>query len=368
VILSLLLPLLAFSGDTTPLYLERKKQLDGTPFFCPIGRPPLDNTIQALSFVPGPDCRYNGPLDSVRDPVRLEPPFLNPALRVQDISAMLSAAGVALGGDGRFTVAGEGFTIRAVNYKYLKDVLFHFGAFNSGWGPVFPSIVADRASGVFAFAKTFPTAFWANPHVEQERAVLPWLQRTGRTHTALPLIPKCGDYGPLPHLLIVGDMHRGEDSIYFEAVVRKYNFSFVALELVQDKQSAMDTFLAAQDATSEEAPLASLTDGYPKDVIGPYHSLLRALKAKHTQIVVMDRVQAYFNFPYTDLGFNGLPLAARNLVWASRLPAAWDKPAALFAGRDHFLDLPSADFQDFARARFPGLEMSLVNPMEVCPR
>jgi hypothetical protein len=375
VILSILIPLVlqaggapaAVAGDTTPLYLERKKQLDGTPFFCQIGRQPVVDTIEALSILPTPACRFNGPLDSVRDPVRLEPPFLNPALRAADISAMLAASGIALGGDGRFTVAGEGFRIQTVGFKDLKETLFHLGAFNSAWGPMFPSIVADRASGVAAFAKAFPAAFWANPHVSQERAAMGWLLRTNRTHTALPLIPKCGDFGPLPHLLLVGDMHRGEDSAYFQGITEKYDFSYVALELTLDKQSAMDSFLAAKDTGSEAPPLAAITDGYPKDVIGPYHSLLRSLKSRHTPIVLVDRVQAYFNFPYTDLGFHGLPLAARNLLWAARLPATWDKPAVLFAGRDHFLDLPSADFQDFALARFPGLEMKLVNPMEICP-
>jgi hypothetical protein len=95
---------------------------------------------------------------------------------------------------------------------------------------------------------------------------------------------------------------------------------------------------------------------------------LRKLKAMRTKVVFINSYDAYFNFPYTNVSFHGLIVSARNYLWAQSLPADWQGQAALFGGLDHFTNFPGADFQNFATERFPGLPMTLVNPLETCPQ
>ncbi|MGZ3705287.1 MAG: hypothetical protein ACXWR1_13690 [Bdellovibrionota bacterium] len=364
----LLLALAAHAADTTALYLERQKEIAQIPFFCPIGRAPIETSFDALAVRPSDACRFSGPLDTKRNPLLLEPPFLNPAFSLGALGDLLRSEGILLGADGSFRVGSESLHARVLDATKLKDELFHLRAYPAQWGRSFLSIAADRETGIAAFAalaKPHAGAFWPNPYFSQERSALPRLQGE-RHHSALTLLSKCRDLGPLPHLLFVGDMHRGEDSAYFRALAEKTDLAFAALEVNRDKQNQLDSFLAAGSPEAEQAALDQLTDRFPKEMIHPFQEIFLTLKAKRVPMILMDYVQEYFNFPYTNTAFHGLPIAMRNQLWTNSLPATWNGTGVVFAGRDHFLDIPSADLQDFAAARFPGVQMAFVNPLEKC--
>lgn len=369
--LGLLLPLVAFAAtDTTPLFEQRRKELQNTPFFCAIGRDPVRDSFEAWNVQPSAQCRFNGPIDTKRDPRRLEPPFLNPNFHLVDLQKALAGEGVALELGGKFQLGGDTFAATETDEANLLDPYFHFHIHLPSWGTRFLTIQAGRAAGItalLALLRKHPESFWRNLYEPEEEIVKPLLERPNQEHGAIPLRSKCEPLAaPLPQLLVVGDLHRAADAAWTDQLVQSHDFAFAALELNADKQSSVDAFLAAGTAADEDRALDGITDNYPKDVIAPYRAMLRTLKAHRVPIVLIDCLEEYFFFPFTDTGFHGLPIAMRNRLWASRLPESWAGTALLFAGRDHFLDIPGADFQDFARARFPGLTMEFVNPAESC--
>lgn len=355
--------LLALAGapDTTDLFRQRQEELARIPFFCTVGRQPVASSVEALSVVPTSACRFQGPLDSVRDPLRLEPPFLDPRLAPEAVRAIVGA-----GPDGVFALDGERFQLAVVSDVALHDTLFHLRAHPPEWGTRFASIALPRADAATLLAARFPSLFWANPYFDAERSVLPRLLAANRQHRAVPLRSKCAPPGDRPGLLFVGDLHRVPDAEFFLSLVNANSFAFAALEVNTDRQPSLEAFLSATTPAAEEAPLADLTEPFPRELVPPFHAIFRALKARGTPIVLMDYARPYFNFPYTNTAFHGLPIATRNQLWVSRLPGSWEGTGVLFGGRDHFLDMPGADVQDFARERFPGASFAFVNPSEAC--
>jgi hypothetical protein len=366
----------AYALDSRALSEERIKLFHSAAFYCETGRSPLLNSAGAWAIQPTNDCRFSGPLDTKINRLRLESPVLNPTLSLADLKAILTSWNIPVddrGGSLAFRLAnGPTLTAANIDNKKMVDPLFHFSAYPSTWGKSFVSISASREDALqdfIAFAAGKNSAlFWQNPHYEDEVKALPKLLGP-RSHSPLEIYSHCHKewkkFGGTQSLLLVGDMHTPASNELFRSILAEKSFSWAGLEISQDHELMLQNFLAAAPS-DEEKYLASLTDVMPNDTVEGWKSIFRTLKAQHTKIVLIDYKAPYFNFPYTNASFHGMVMATRNLLWVNRLPASWSGTAVLFAGVDHFVATPSADFQNYAWERFPRLELGLVNPLEKC--
>ncbi len=371
---------MAYAKDSTELSLERQKIYSQTSFYCEVGRAPLRSSADAWALAPTRACTFNGPLDTKVNRLRLEPPFLNPRLTLSQLADFLTQNGLPVeqrnGTSFHFHLAtGEGITASLVDKKNMIDPLLHFSGYPIDWGNQFVSLSANdpKALEQFIGLTNHPLSplFWNNPHFAEEVQALPRLQGA-RAYRPLPLLSKCGsgewrNFGGAQSLLLVGDMHRAEDTLFFESLLQAKSFAWVALEISRDRDQALQQFLSATDPSEEEKLLKIITNRKSNENILPSQAVLKTLKSQKKPVILLDYQESYFNFPYTNTSFHGLIMGARNLMWAGRLPASWQGTGILLGGLDHFTATPHADFQDFAWERFPGLEMGLVNPLEVCP-
>lgn len=370
----------ARAEDSTRLAESRREILHKTSFYCPIGREPIANSIEALNVTPNSQCRFNGPLDTQLETKSLQPPLVNPRLTFDALRSFLRARDLVIVSDQpnslQFKIAsGEIFTASYVDHKNLKDPLMHLRAYPPEWGDQFITISThnpDDFAEVIALAHEHPEnpIFWTNPHYQDEVAVRNRLN-SPKSYMPLPLISKCGavDFSAgVPSLLIVGDMHEPPQSQYFLSLLKKQNFAWIGLEFDHSQYPIYEQFVNATNPTDEERDLAILLAQFPRNIQDSFKSILRSLKASKTQVVFVNSADRYFNFPFTNVGFHGLMMAARNQIWANTLPNSWSGTAVLFAGLDHFTNYPGSDFQNFAQERFPGLPMSLINPLETCAK
>jgi hypothetical protein len=372
----------ASAADSTDLSVARRKQLAGTSFYCPIGRAPMLDSSDSWQIRAIPGCGFNGPLDTKINRLKLEPPILNPLLTLATLKTAVQSLGAQVDSESatslRFRLpAGQSFTAALSSAKDMQDPLFHFNVIPLPWGQVFVTIAATNASDIpalIALAKTQPAnaLFWKNPQFNDEAPATAHLARANTYHP-LPLLSKCGDghewttFGDgAQALLIAGDLHNPPQTEFFKSMLATRPFAWVGLEIPNDMTPDLDAFLNASDSAGEERPLIVLTYRYPKNLIEPTKSVLRALKALRVQIVLLDSNDAYFNFPFTNVSFHGMVMSTRNSVWARQLPSNWIGTALMLGGLDHFIDTPSSDFQDYASDRFPGIKIGLISPYETC--
>jgi|GEM_PF-6050984 len=372
--------IVARAEDSTHLAEQRREALHRASFYCSIGREPIANSLEALNVTPNSQCRFNGPLDTELDTKSLQPPLLNPQLTFDALRTFLQQRDLIIVTDEptrlQFKIAsGEIFTASYVGYKSLKDPLMHLKAYPAEWGEQFLTITAhnpDDLNEVLALAHEHPQnpLFWTNPHYQDEVAV------RGRLNAPAPYMPielvsKCGqpDFSSnVPSLLLVGDLHAPPQSQYFFDLLKKQNFAWVGLEFDHAQYPIYDHFVKATDPAEEEKDLSSLLAQFPRNIQQNFKNIFRSLKASKTPVVFVNSADRYLNFPFTNVGFHGLMMATRNRIWVNSLPASWRGTAALLAGLDHFTNYPGSDFQNFAQERFPGLPMSLINPLETCAK
>ena len=383
----LLLSLLIFlsanasAKDSTELAEGRLRDISKISFFCETGREPILSSAAALTITPSRNCRFSGPLDTKRDRLHLQPPFLNPTLSLEELKNIVRGWGANIESETstsfRFALPGSApLTAERLESRKLTDPLFHLHAYPETWGSEFTVITASREQDFEPFlslAKSHLDAgiFWNNPQFTEELKVRPRL--TGvRKHLPIEMLSKCqfgqdwGGFGARPSLLFVGDFHRGEDAKFFYAVLQSKSYAWVALEFARDRQPQLDRFMATADAAEEESLLSVIISRIPKDTREPFKDLLRLLKSRKIKTFFMDYHQSYFNFPYTNVAFHGLVIGARNLLWVNTFPASWQGIGVVISGLDHYTNVPGSDVQNFAQERYPGVEMRLINPLEKC--
>lgn len=379
--LSLLLlvnALTARAEDSTRLAESRREALHKASFYCPIGREPIASSLEALNVRPNAACKFNGPLDTKIETANLQPPLLNPRLTLESLKAFLLQRELVIVSDQpsslQFKIAsGEIFTASYVNYKSMKDPLLHLKGYPPEWGDQFVTISSHNPSDLYevvALGQEHPESplFWSNPHYQEEVSVRRRLD-SPKPYLPLPLVSRCTDTdfsSAVPSLLIVGDLHNPPQSSYFLDLLKKQKFAWVGLEFDRAEYPLYEQFVNAPNAGEEERVLTVLLAQFPKNIQENFKNIFRYLKANKIEVVFVNSADRYFNFPYTNIGFHGLIMATRNQIWANALPSSWSGAAVLFAGLDHFTNYPGSDFQDFARERYPGLPMSLINPLETC--
>ncbi|MGZ3721905.1 MAG: hypothetical protein ACXVA9_03170 [Bdellovibrionales bacterium] len=372
----------AFAVDSTQLALDRRSALEKISFYCPIGRSPILSSVEALTIVPNAQCKFSGPLDTRIDPLSLQPPFLNPLLKIQDLKNFVVANGGTVSSDTgdsfRFQIGGGPvLTAARTHYKKLKDSLLNLRAYPPEWGDYFTTVSAarhDDLNSLVGLARANPQAgiFWTNPHYQEELAVLPRLQ-TPKPYLPIELVSKCGPLGSAPSpsasrsLMIVGDLHNPPQSAFFLSLLQVRKFSWVGLELGQEQQVLWQQFYDTADAGVENQLLQFFVERFPANIQDNFKNIMRALKSTRVKTVFINSYDNYFSFPYTNVSMHGLIVAARNYFWVQTLPTNWSGEAVILGGLDHFTNFPGSDFQNFASERFPGLPMTLVNPLEVCP-
>jgi hypothetical protein len=370
----------ARANDSREVSAERRKFYAETSFYCNIGRTPLKSSADAWTIHSPDSCAFSGPLDTKLNPLKLEPPILNPTLTIDELVAFISAFGLSFQrlqtDELRFQLpTGQWLTATTVPSRDMVDKLFHFGSYPTAWGNSFVSITAADSKSIRAFITLSNShgspIFWENPHLLDEQNVISRLQGP-RNYMPLELLSRCSpgnawrDFGGQRSLLLVGDMHSGAETLFLLSMIKEKPFAWVGLEMTRDRESLLNAFLAANEPSSEEEKLTALLSRSPKNVVDAAKSLMRELKALKTKIVLIDYEEKYFNFPYTSTAFHGLIVAARNLMWVNRLPKTWSGVGVILGGLDHFTVTPAADFQDFASERFPNLDMALINPLEKC--
>ena len=366
------------SRDLSETRLKREKE---TSFYCPIGRSPMLDSSDGWKIKAIPDCTFGGPLDTKINRLKLEAPILNPLLTLPALKNLLPKMNCSIENDSgnsvRFRMPnGESLVANQISPREMQDPLFHFNVIPFSWGQTFISIGATQAIDTQNFidlAKRLPgnPLFWTNPHFEEEKIALPRLMGP-RPYLPVNLLSKCNDgtdwksFGGQQSVLLVGDLHDPPQAAFFRTLLDLKSFAWVGLEIPYDFEPQLKAFLETDDIQEENRQLFLITYRYPKNLVGPTQDILKTLKFKKIQIILIDAADSYFNFPFTDLGAHGLMTAMRNQFWANRLPARWQGTGVILGGLDHFLVTPAADFQNFALERFPGIDLGLIDPNEKC--
>ena len=371
----------AFAKDSTELAEGRLRDISKISFFCKVGREPIRSSAAAFDIKPTSSCNFGGILDTKRDRLHLQPPFLNPTLSMEALKVFVKGQGAVVDSENstsfRFTIVGAApLTVERLNYRKMTDTLFHLHAYPEAWGSEFTVMTASREQDFEPFldlVKAHPDTgiFWNNPHFAEESKVRSRLDGI-RKYLPIEMVSKCqfgqdwGDFGARQSLLFVGDMHRGEDAKYFYSVLQTKPYAWVALEFTRDRQPQLDRFFAATDVAEEDALLTAILSRNTKDTREPFKDILRLLKSRKIKTFFMDYHQPYFNFPYTNVAFHGLVIGSRNALWVGTFPASWQGIGVVISGLDHYTNVPGSDVQNFAQERFPGVDMRLINPLEKC--
>lgn len=346
------------ANDSRDLAEARLKERDKVSFYCVVGRQPIPFSSQALSVAPDAQCKFKGPLDTVRDKLSLQPPFLNPYLRIEDAQAFVREANIA------------GMSARRVPFSGLKDPLMRFGSYPVEWGLEFTVIQASSQSALAAFIQMSAEnkeLYWANPHFEIETRVVSRLTAKN-SHRPLPLTPRCTtpNLNSTRGILFVAEMHRPEDANYLLNLVSQLQFAWLGLEISRDFNPPLQTFLGTSDWIVEERALDKILSRIQTNRLATMKSILRSAKAQRMPVVLMDYAQSYFNFPYTNTQFHGLAMATRNKMWVDSFPANWSGTGVVFAGLAHFTETPGSDVQDFLSEKYGAVDSTLINPLEIC--
>jgi len=363
-----------WAKDSSDLAKSRRDNIEKLSFYCAIGRTPILNSAEALTVQPSSQCKFSGPLDTKLDSLSLQPPILNPLLSVSELKMFLQANGVSADGNDpvQFSISGTSFTAATTAYKNLRDPLFHLKAYPPEWGETFVTISTSRQGDLnlftnFARAHSERNLFWKNPHFLEEQNVL------SRRQHPLPYLPiemasKCDlpKATPHPSLLLVGDLHDPPQSQYFLSLLQTYDYAWVGLEIDHAQEPIYQHFVNSQNPQDEEKDLNFFVRQFPRNIQDNFKNILRLLKTKKATVVFVNSADSYFNFPFTNVSFHGLIVAARNRIWVNNLPDSWTGQAVLFGGLDHFTNFPGSDFQNFAIEKYPGLQMSLVSPFDTC--
>lgn len=369
----------SIAEDSTAIFEKRRKDLKGIDFWCETARAPMASSLEGLNFSPGKSCTYGGPLDTKIVPRILEPPLLNPTLRLDVLRDFILRAGGSIENESAsrlaFSFLGERFVANVISYKQLKDTYMRLGFYPSGWGQDFVSISANSPAGVRRFAEAAqsqaPMVFsWANPHYAEEAAIWPRLTGGPRAYLPVELVPRCqvaAKWNPAGRaLLLVGDTHVSRDTQYFLNLIQNLPMAFVQLEISNDFESILKEFLEARTPAEENLRLDKIVARLPNEITEDFRNIFRTLKRRQIQIILMDYREPYLNFPFTNTAFHGSVIALRNKLWADRLPATWNGYGVIMAGIDHFAEVPGHDLQNFLVERFPGITLGLVNPYENC--
>ena len=379
-LLTFALTLPTFAADSSALSAERIRFFQSASFYCPLGRAPIRHSDDAWQIRPSAECTFNGPLDTKINRRRLEPPVLNPQLTLATLKAALVGAGIAVNDNGQsisFSLGARGvvYSANLVESKKLTDPLFSYGAMPSEWGKNFVTIAAPTEAAINdlvagARQRSIPL-FWENPHFFNELGTYAFMtERPNARHSPLPLVSNCSkewiNFGGQRSLLYVGNMHTPPSLDLLRSILAERDFPFAALEFHRNHEGSLRDFLAATNAADEEKSLAHILESMPNDTVASWKLILRTLKAKGTPLILMDYQRPYFNFPYTNTSFHGLIMATRNALWSNQLPREWSGTGLVFAGLDHVLVTPGADFQNMVWNRLGMLEIGLVNPLEKC--
>lgn len=377
--MSFAMALPSFAEDSTAIFEKRRKEIVGTKFWCETGRGPMATSLETLNVTPTATCKYGGLLDTKPPGKILEPPFLNPLLKLDALRDFVLKNGGSVESESAtrvsFRIFGDSLTANVIPYKQLKDTYMHLGLYPAAWGTDFVSITASSPALVRRFADTAqaqaPMIFsWTNPHYVEETAIWPRMTGGPRPYLPVELVPRCqvpSKWNPNGRaLLLVGDTHTVRESKYFLNLLPSLQPAFVMLELSVDYEPIVREFLDARTIAEENLRLDRLLSRFPNDIVPDFREIFRALKRRQIQIILMDYSEPYFNFPFTNTAFHGAIIALRNKFWAERLPPSWNGYGVVLAGVDHFAEVPGHDMQNFILERFPGTTLGLVNPHENC--
>lgn len=369
----------SFAEDSTALFEKRRKELTSISFWCETARAPMASSLEGLNISATKSCTYGGPLDTKIVPRVLEPPLLNPALRLDVLRDFVLKAGGSVESQSAtrlaFRFLGERYVANVIPFKQLKDTYMRLGFYPASWGSNFTSITADSATGIRRFAEAAqnqaPLTFsWVNPHYAEEEAIWPRMTGGPRQYLPVELVPRCqvpAKWNPTGRaLLLVGDRHTPRDTQYFLNLIQTLPMAFVELEITNDNEPVLKEFLDAKTASEENSRLDKLIARLPNEIADDFRNIFRTLKRRQIQIILMDYRESYLNFPFTNTAFHGSVIALRNKLWADRLPASWNGYGVIMAGIDHFAEVPGHDLQNFLVERYPGISLGLVNPYDSC--
>jgi hypothetical protein len=369
----------SFADDSSALYERRRKELANTDFWCETGRAPILNSLEALNVVPLRSCKFSGSLDTKISPRLLEPPFLNPLLRLNSLRDFVLKLGGSIESESanrvQMRLAGERYAATMISYKHLKDTYMRLGFYPAAWGTTFVSISGESSASIRKLVEAAnthaPSLFsWTNPQFQEETAVWPRMTSGPRPYMPVDLIPRCqvsNSWNPSSKaILLVGDTHTPRDTRYFLNLIQTLPMAFAELEISNDYEPVLKEFLEAKTAQEENPRLDKIVGRLPNEIKDDFREILRTLKRRQIQIILMDYHEAYLNFPFTSTASHGAVIAQRNKLWTDRLPSTWSGSGVILAGIDHFTEVPGSDLQNFLSERFPGVTLGLVNPYEEC--
>jgi len=369
----------SFAEDSTALFEQRRKELTRINFWCETGRAPILTSLEALNVVPSKSCTFSGPLDSKISPRLLEPPFLNPLLRLDSLRDFILKSGGSIESESvsrvQFRFGGERYAASLIQFKQLKDTYLRLGFYPSAWGTSFVSISGDSTIAIRKFAEAAnlnaSTVFsWMNPQFNEEAAIWPRMTSGPRQYMPVELVPRCQVHqvwNPSSKaILLVGDTHSPRDTQYLLNLIQTLPMAFAELEISNDYEPVLKEFLEAKTAQEENPRLDRIVGRLPNEIKDDFRNILRTLKRRQIPIILMDYRESYLNFPFTNTAFHGAVIAQRNKLWTDRLPSTWSGSGVILAGIDHFTEVPGLDLQNFLSERFPGVTLGLVNPYEEC--